>query len=373
MIKAIFINALSRIVTELLGFYEGINLNLKERIMAVYHGEVPDKIPLVIYSALCPRGYMERQLRNKGLGLKVAVPVWREEMPHVRVDMKTVGNIVYKTFHTPVGSVSMKERIGLREGAGASWIVEHPIKDISDFEVVEFIAEDTVYLPDYEPFLEAERNLGDDGIVFVWAGRSPLQEMQIELMGYKTFAIALYKYPREFERLLRILEKRADERYRIIAESPAEIVNGTDNISSEIVSPKLYEKYIIPFYRKQAQLLHKKGKILEDHMDGKLKCLKDLISKTDIDVVEAFTPPPMGDLPLIEAKAAWKEKIISLNFPESVFLEGPNVIKEYTLKILNEAAPYNNFMITFTEDIPAEYRWAGLSAIANILEDIYLR
>ena len=343
-------------------------MNIKERIMAVYHGEEPDRIPLVIYSELCPRGYVERQLRNKGLGLKVAAPVWRVEMPHVHVDTKTVGNLVSRTFYTPVGSVSMKVRIGLREGAGASWIVEYPIKDVSDFEVVEFIAEDTIYLPDYEPFLEAERNLGDDGIVFVWAGRSPLQEMQIELMGYKTFAIALYKYPKEFERLLKTLEKRADERYKIIAESPAEIVNGTDNINSEIVSPKLYEKYIIPFYEKQAQLLHKKGKILEDHMDGKLKYLKDLISKTDLDVVEAFTPPPMGDLTLMEARAAWKEKIISLNFPESVFLEGLDAVKEYTLKLLSEAAPGDNFMITFTEDIPAEYRWNGLLTVANVLE-----
>jgi len=317
-------------------------LNIKERIMAVYHGEEPDRIPLVIYSELCPRGYVERQLRNKGLGLKVAAPVWRVEMPHVHVDTKTVGNLVSRTFYTPVGSVSMKVRIGLREGAGASWIVEYPIKDVSDFEVVEFIAEDTIYLPDYEPFLEAERNLGDDGIVFVWAGRSPLQEMQIELMGYKTFAIALYKYPKEFERLLKTLEKRADER--------------------------LYEKYIIPFYEKQAQLLHKKGKILEDHMDGKLKYLKDLISKTDIDVVEAFTPPPMGDLTLMEARAAWKEKIISLNFPESVFLEGLDAVKEYTLKLLSEAAPGDNFMIIFTEDIPAEYRWNGLLTVANVLE-----
>jgi len=343
-------------------------LNIKKRIMTVYRGEQPDRIPLVIYSELCPRGYVERQLRNRGLGLKIAAPVWREEMPHVRVE-KNLGTLVCTTFHTPVGNVSMKERIGLRQGAGNSWIVEHLAKDVSDFEAVESMVEDTVYIPDYEPFQEVERELGDDGITFVWAGRSPLQKMQLELMGYKTFAIALYRYPKEFEKLLRALEKKADERYQIIAESPAEIVNGTDNISSEIVSPKLFEKYITPFYKKQAQLLHRKDKILEDHMDGKLKCLKDLIARTDLDVVEAFTPPPMGDLSLIEARALWKEKIISLNFPESVFLEGPNAAREYTLRILSEAARGDNFMITFTEDIPAEYRWAGLLAISSVLRE----
>ena len=118
----------------------------------------------------------------------------------------------------------------------------------------------------------------------------------------------------ERETLLRALEKRADERYRVIAKSPAGIVNGTDNINSEIVSPKLFEKYIISFYNKQAKILRKKDKILEDHMDGKLMYLKDLISKMNLDVVEAFTPPPMGDLSLAEARSAWKRKVKSLSY-----------------------------------------------------------
>lgn len=343
-------------------------MNIKERAMAAYHGEAPDRIPWLIYDMLFPRGYMERQLRNMGLGLKVPICLWKEEMPNVRLETKTDGNIVTKTYHTPLGDATRKERIGLREGAGSFWVVEHLIKDVADFEIIEFMTEDTVYTPDYERFYEAQRNLGDDGLVFVWAGRSPIQEMQVELMGCETFAKALYKHPKEFESLRRALEKRTDERYRIIAGSPVEIVNGTDNISSETVSPKLFEKYVIPFYKKQFQLLSKKGKILEDHMDGKLKCLKDLIAKTDLHVVEAVTPPPMGDLFLAEARAAWNGKAISTNFPESVFLEGPEAVKKETLKILSDVAPGDRFIFTVTEDILAEQRWNGLLGMAEVME-----
>jgi len=345
-----------------------LKLNIKERTMAVYRGEEPDRIPWLIYEPLCPRGYMARMLRNKGLGLKVSAPLWRTETPHVRVETRIVGDVRCETFHTPIGKVSMKEKVGLKEGAGGSWIIEHPIKSSSDFEIVEFIVEDTIYIPDYDLFIRTEENLGDDGVVYVWAGRSPLQEMQIELMGYRMFAISFYRYPEEFESLYRILEKRADERYRIISESPAEIVNGTDNINSEIVSPKLYEKYIMPFYEKQANLLHRKGKILEDHMDGKLKCLKTLISKTVLDVVEAFTPPPVGDLKLAEAKAAWKDKVISLNFPESVVLEGVDAVEKQVMKILSEADRGDNLIITVSEDIPSKYRWASLATITEVLK-----
>jgi len=341
-------------------------LNIRDMVMTVYRGGEPEKVPWLIYDGLLPRGYFERRLRNMGLGLKVSAPVWRVEMPHVRVETRSIGNIVYTSFHTPVGSVSMKQRVGLQEGAGASWTIEYPIKGLADFEVIEFIAEDTRYIPDYKAFLDAERNLGRDGVVFVWAGRSPIQELQIELMGYEMFAIALYKYPKEFERLLRVLEKRADERYRIIAESPAEIVNGTDNINSVIVSPKLYEKYVMPFYSRQHRLLRKHDKILENHMDGKLRVLKDLIAKTDLDAVEAFTPPPIGDLTLREAREAWKGKIVSLNIPESIFLEGPHVIRKYIVGILKEAAPGDSFMLSITEDIPPTHRENALLAVTSI-------
>jgi len=342
-------------------------LRIKDRAMAVYHGEEPDRIPWLIYGELCPRGYMARQLRNKGLGLKLSAPVFREEMPHVRTEVKTIGNVRYTTFHTPVGDLTMKERIGLTEGAGGSWIIEHPIKGISDMEAAKFMVEDIVYVPDYEPFVRVERNLGDDGIVFVWAGRSPIQEMQIKLMGYRTFARMLYAYPDEFRELLDILERKSDERYGVIAESPAEIINGTDNISSEIVSPRLYEKYIIPFYRRQYKRLHKAGKILENHLDGRLSSLKHLIAKTDLDVIEAFTPPPMGDLPLSEAREVWRDKIISLNFPESIFVRGYEATRSYMLNLLREAAPGDRLMITITEDIPPEHRWTGLSAVTDVL------
>jgi len=344
-------------------------LNIKENAMAAYRGEEPERIPWLVYEFLCPRGYMARQLRNMGLGLKLSAPVMKVERPHVDVETKIVGNIVHKRFRTPVGDLTMKERINLKEGAGGSWIVEYPIKSVKDFEVYEFIVEDTNYIPDYSSFLEAEEHLGEDGIVFVWAGRSPLQEMQIELMGYRNFAISLFKYTKEFNRLHRVLEKKADERYQIIAESPAEIVNGTDNINSEIVSPRLFKEYIIPFYNRQAQRLRKRGKILEDHMDGKLNSLKNLIPKTKIDVIEAFTPPPMGDLPLAEARKTWKDKVISLNFPESLFLEGTVAVEKHTLNLLREAAPGDRILFTITEDMPPNNRWPCLETITRILKE----
>ena len=105
-------------------------MNIRERTMAVYRGEEPDRIPWLIYESLCPRGYMARQLRNKGLGLKVASSVCKEEMPHVSIEEKKFGAFTEITYHTPLGDLTMKKRTDLPEGVGNSWITEYLAKNI---------------------------------------------------------------------------------------------------------------------------------------------------------------------------------------------------------------------------------------------------
>jgi len=98
-----------------------------------------------------------------------------------------------------------------------------------------------------------------------------------------------------------LIDKRLEEICYIVAESPAEIIKVGDNTDSMLISPKLFEDYCLPYFQKYSRILHFKGKIVMSHMDGRLKILKDLISKTGLDMIEAFTPPG-GDLPISEAR-----------------------------------------------------------------------
>ena len=72
-----------------------------------------------------------------------------------------------------------------------------------------------------------------------------------------------------------------------------------------------------------------------DRADGLLEfeSLREAISRTEIDVVEAFMPPPMGDVGVAEAKAAWPDKVIWANFPGSVFMLEPDEIGDFTVRL----------------------------------------
>jgi hypothetical protein len=127
----------------------------------------------------------------------------------------------------------------------------------------------------------------------------------------------------------------ADEAaWEIAAESPAEVVWSAENITGSITSPRLYARFCLPYYNRCADALHKTGKFYGVHMDGLLAVLQEGIAASHLDFVEAFTPPPMGDLSLEDARRAWPDKTLWVNFPGNVLHGSEAEVTQYTLGLL---------------------------------------
>jgi hypothetical protein len=106
------------------------------------------------------------------------------------------------------------------------------------------------------------------------------------------------------------------------------------------------------------------------HMDGRLSVLKNLIAHTPIDIIEAFHPPPMGDLPLNEALAVWKEKVIWIGFPAAIYSLGSAAVKDYTLELLSSVVPGDRLTLAMsTENLVTDEH---LRLLTSILENAEL-
>ena len=92
------------------------------------------------------------------------------------------------------------------------------------------------------------------------------------------------------------------------------------------------------------------------------------MARTDLPVIEAVTPKPMGDVTVGELKAAWPEKVVWVNFPGSYFLEPYDVIKQYTLDLLADGAPGGRLVIGCTEDYPPAFE-KTFSAIGEAMAE----
>lgn len=344
-------------------------MEVAERVKTVLTGRLPDRIPWLIYSNHLPRGSFERKMRDMGLGLDIRCSVYKASMPNVRIEERTQGDYVYTTYHTPKGELTTKVRTGLQfQFPGGQWVVEHPVKGDGDIGALKFMIEDTVYEPDYDYYKQLKEDLGDDGIITVWSDYTPLMKVIVRYMGFRTFALMSRRKPEVISELVETIDRKYMEMFRIIANSPAEIVRIGDNIDSVFVSPALFEKYCLPYYNKYADVLKGSGKVVISHMDGRLRALKDLIAKTKLDAIEAFTPPPIGDLPPREAKEAWGSKVIWMNFPEDVFLRAPGEIRSFTISLLEDIAPGDGFIISITEDIHPDHFRKGISVVTETLQ-----
>ncbi|GAI15863.1 unnamed protein product, partial [marine sediment metagenome] len=175
--------------------------------------------------------------------------------------------------------------------------------------------------------------------------------------------------PKRFQSLYELIFEKQKEIYKIAANSPATIVWCPDNITGPVTPPTFFKEFCLPFYNEMADLLHEKDKVLAVHMDGQLRSLVDLIAQTRIDVIEAFTPPPMADLSIKEAKASWKDKIIWCNFPE-VLIGACDAerIENYMIKLLKTIAPGDNFLLGCTENFPLDGWEVGFKVLANVLD-----
>ena len=140
-------------------------------------------------------------------------------------------------------------------------------------------------------------------------------------------------------------------------------------IDAFIDSPKIYEQYLMPYYQKRVEQIHKTKKLCHIHMDGALKPLLPLLSHVDFDGIEAVTPLPQGDVTLEEIKEALGNIILLDGMPAIYFL--PEYPEEelfaFTEKILKMFAP--NIILGISDELPPTGDINRVKLVADIVKD----
>jgi hypothetical protein len=352
-----------------------------ERIMAASRRRTADRLPFFHYWRHSQIGWAERECRNRGMGMNWYRPCYVQKMHGVEVTeqpfVSSGQTLVRRTYTTPVGTVWTEEKrepgVGQWHGQRSwrdisPWMTSRLIKGPEDYAVVQYMVEHTEYVADYFPIEQAMDWLGEDGVVLCALPHSPMQMLMIDWVGSEggRFFYHHADHPDLVQGLYQALCTSREPLYEIAARSPAQIVMCGDNVDGVLVTPKLFEAYFMPVYEAQAEALHHADKLMAVHMDGRLNALKELIAGTSVDVVEAFHPPPMGDLALGEALSLWVDKAIWVGFPGSVYALGPQATAQYALELLREVIPGGRLVIEMsTENLVSN---ENLLALTSILE-----
>lgn len=340
-------------------------MTLREQTLAAVRGARTGRVPFTCYRGLLPEGGEQIE----GLCLVTSAPVASVETPGVSISTEeTSAGRSLQRMETPWGTLT--RRVQTERGYGSAWTREHWVKRAEDYAIIERVIREAEIAPAPEAYRRARKALGEAGVILAWTARAPLQRLWIEYTGIERLAYDLADCPAAVEGVLEAMLAQSRRLMEIGAASEAELVWLPDNITGDIAGPELFERHLSGYYREMCEILLPAGKTPCCHMDGMLGAITETIGATPLPVIEAFTPPPDGNLSVAEAAEAWPGKTLWLNFPSSVHLCDPDEIARVTGELVREAGGRGGFLVGVTENIPESVGARSLRAIARALGEV---
>ncbi len=340
--------------------------NHQEEIDFALAGGAPDLVPFTFYDHIFPPGFNPAPLQARGMAICARRMVYRKHTPNVKVTRVNEGAGRMRTiYETPLGTLSALHRIA----ALALTPVEHPIKSRDDYRAAKFIVQDACYEPDYGLFLAERVKLGTAGKVIAETCYEPLLDIEVNWLGQERFCYEVADNLDAVMDLHRALAANHRKMYDVVAASPADYILYGGNVVPEILGPGRVRDFVAPCWNAFADRVHEEGKKLGDHLDANNLLIMDVVRQSRLDFVEAFTPPPDCNVTVAEARAAWPEKRLWINFPSSVHLQPEEFIREATLEIVKQAGDRKGFLMGVTEDVPEQHIERSVSVILDTLKE----
>jgi len=247
---------------------------------------------------------------NATYGEDVAATVKRDDSDGAKITW---------TLTTPLGTIC---RVREWEEVSYSWAIrEFPIKSQADLQVLAYAASSRRYAPAWDRYEKWVQAVGDLGVVYISPGYSAMGELLGQWMGIENVMYAVADYPEFLHEIVARINESCLRCIDLLAQSPAEIVLMGDNFSSDVQSPRFFDEWSRDYYVEAVRRLHRAGKYVAVHVDGRLRGLLNALAEIGVDCIDAVTPKPMGDLTPQECRnEAGTELILSGGIAPNLWL-----------------------------------------------------
>ena len=147
--------------------------------------------------------------------------------------------------------------------------------------------------------------IGDRGVLFCRTEGTPLGMCYRIFSDLTDLIYLIADAPSVIEALFESMEnKHFRICERMLRETPEiDAFFGMDDTSTTLISPSMFERFNGELTNRRADLCHRYGKLYLHHSCGLIKDLLPIYLKTRMDGVDAFTPPPIGNVTIPEGRA----------------------------------------------------------------------
>jgi len=332
----------------------------QERLLAAFRRQPCDRVPFAplvdpYFQASLPDGpgrsladiqyEMAGHVLIRAGPLRLNTPLWlgavATDLPAgIEQRFSTIDGDIIHTVETPVGSLTWRLRFA-PETPYIPWIIENRILTVEDVKTFQYLIERTTFSLGTDDFERQRSHVGERGLVAILGPTSPLQVMINFEMGVERVVYMLADYPDEMQEMLETYHAKQLEMWRLMAEVPAEIAFVHDNLSSTTTSRAMYRRYDRRYVNEYADILHASGKLLLTHWCGKLSGFGEDVAEARQDGISDVTPPPTGDLDIIEARRTWAKRFVMMGgIDPTLFAQGtPQQMDAYVTDLLERMGP----------------------------------
>ena len=229
-----------------------------------------------------------------------------------------VPEIVWR-FDTPIGSI---ERIRVWEQGSYSWAIKKwGVEDEKDLEVLAYAMSSRRYTAIPQNYEDWANYIGEDGLVYLNSGYSAMGYLMNYWMGVENTIYASYDFEDVLDECMQKINNNVLEQVEMMAsEFSAPVIIMGDNFSSDVQSPPFFSRWSKDFYAKAYEIIHKHGKKVAVHVDGKLKGAIKMMKDIGADCIDAVTPGSVGGCTAAEARAeAGSDLILSGGIPNELW------------------------------------------------------
>jgi hypothetical protein len=307
-------------------------MTLRERILAVYRGETPDVVPYMLdlshwfyHRNTLPwdisKSYKEPEYKLIDFHRRMGAGFYMPNLAsfysssyggdvRATTTKESVGGTpqIRWRLETPLGAI---ERVRIWDDATYAWAIgKWGVETEQDLKVLGHALGSLTFKPKWPSYDQWNKCVGDGGVVYMPLGYSGMGHLLNYWMGIERTIYGGIDWNDTMHQTVDQINESNLLLVDLVTHSPAEIVIMGDNFSSEIQPPHFFAEWSKPFYTEAIRRLHKAGKYVAVHIDGKLHGSLQMIAECGADCADAVTPKPMGDLTPAECRAEAGDRFI---------------------------------------------------------------
>jgi hypothetical protein len=200
------------------------------------------------------------------------------------------------TFRTPWGN--LQEIVSGSGSAETVYRLQFAIKDRDDYQIMTRIMEERSFRSNYGLYEETLSKLGGKGASTITGLDQPLVAL-FRVRDPQELIFDLVDEPERMKAFLDLIHQKTLEGYLQIAKGPGRVVEtGMAFMTTRLISPWMFERYVLPYLSQYVDVLQKSGKIVISHMCGHIKKLLPMLREAGIDGIDSLSNPPIGDTEL---------------------------------------------------------------------------